>query len=111
MKLLDLMFCEPITDHSEILSEMTAYLADPLDWDELSEQQKADLFGKLIGTRQSIDHCLRVQFGIDAEDLPKKLDDVAGASELSPWNCRSAKPVVEDSFIEIVGDIVRNAKA
>ena len=49
MKLIELMFSDSQTETAELLNEITCILSDLQTWDEMSESDKADLFGKLIG--------------------------------------------------------------
>ncbi len=82
LSMVQLMFCNSLSDRSAELSDLIAWLADPQDWDEYSEEQKADIFGKIIGMRQATDHSLKALFNVDADALPRKLEDVGG----SPWD-------------------------
>lgn len=77
LSLRELMFCESTSDESALLGEVAAMLAPDLHaWDELSEVQKADLFGKLLAVRQSVDYCLVQNFNVDPAMLPTSLNDM-----------------------------------
>lgn len=108
LSLLQLMFCESQSELSESLNEITCELSDLQCWDELTESQRADLFGKLIGTRLSIEHCLRVNFKCDPGRLPSRLDEVPGADGLSPWSLPSSRaPIVNGRFLDCVSNLMK----
>jgi hypothetical protein len=107
-RLVELMFCDPQSEAGELLRELTETLSDLQAWSEFSEVQKADLFGKLIGAKQAIDHCLRVNFEADSERTPKRLEHVFGAEGLSPWSLPSSRPpVIEGEFLSCVAQLLQ----
>lgn len=100
MRLIELMFCHPQTELAEMLNDVTCILSDLQDWDELTETQKADLFGKMLGTKQAIEHCYRVNFKTDPKRLPNRLEDVSGVDGVRPWNLPPAfVPEISGSFV------------
>jgi hypothetical protein len=110
LSMLQLMFCDSLSDRSAELSDLIAWLADPQDWDEYSEEQKADIFGKIIGMKQATDHSLKRLFKVEADALPRKLEDVGGADGLSPWCCIAPAPKFDGSFADHVQAIVAAEK-
>ena len=103
MKLIELMFCHPQSELAETLNDVTCILSDLQSWDELSETQKADLFGKMLGAKQAIEHCYRVNFKTDPSRLPSRLEDVCGVQGVKPWNLPPAfMPEVRGSFLDCI---------
>jgi len=108
MKLIELMFCNPQSETAELLMHLTETLSDLQAWPDLSEPERADLFGKLIGTKQAIDHCLRVNYKTDPDHTPKRLEDVCGAAGLSPWGLPSAMPpMIDGPFVDCVERLLK----
>lgn len=103
MRLIELMFSDPLTEIADILAFITGTLSDLQSWDELTEAEKADLFGKMIGAKQSIDHCLRVNFQCDPESTPKRFEDIPGSDNID-W---SGTPVVDGRFIDHVETLLK----
>jgi hypothetical protein len=100
MKLIELMFCHPQSELAETLNDVTCILSDLQSWDELTETQKADLFGKMLGAKQAIEHCCRTNFRTDPNRLPSRLEDVSGVHGVKPWNLPPAfVPEVSGSFV------------
>ena len=112
MKLIQLMFGDPQSEPAELLLRITCILSDLQDWDDFTEPQKADLFGKMIGAKQAIDHCLRANFKADSERTPKRLEDVFGADGLSPWNLPSSEPpTIDGAFLPHVDQLLTSGGA
>lgn len=93
MRLIELMFKEISQNHEVVhqMNDVVCLLSDLQCWDELSNDDRLALFGALVGAKQSVDHCLRVNYKCDPEKLPKRLGDVPGADALTPWNIPQAK--------------------
>ena len=107
-RLIELMFCDPQSETAEFLMDITCALSDFQDWGEFTETQKADLFGKMIGAKQAIDHCLRVNFKVDAELTPKRLEDVRDFDGVTPWSLPSERPpTIEGEFLSCVGELLQ----
>jgi hypothetical protein len=110
VNLLGLMFGESLSDEAERLAEVSAMCApDLLAWDELSDRQKIDLFGKLVNARHAIDHCLEMNFNVDPASLPATMNDCKGADAHGNWYLQGIENVPGDiTFAQAVKHVLAN---